>query len=293
MITSMTGYGRAQANILNKDITIEIKSVNHRFFDFNSRIPRIYGFLDEKLKSYLKKYINRGKIDVFVLIVNSDSEAVDVSLDRSLLNGYIKSLRTMQQEYNLIDDISVSTIARYNDIFVVKKNEDSTEILWEAVKTVTDLALDGYIKMKKNEGEKLKSQMLCSCDNIEKIVAQIEQRSPICVTEYRKKIEERMKELLEDTNIDENRLLLETAIFADRIAVNEEIVRLNSHISQFKSLLNTTKDAIGKKLDFIIQEMNREINTIGSKANDLEITKQVVEVKSQIENIREQIQNIE
>jgi len=244
MLTSMTGYGRAQANILNKDITIEIKSVNHRFFDFNSRVPRIYGFLDEKLKSYLQKYINRGKIDVFVLIVNSDSDAVEVSLDRSLLSGYLKSLRAMQKEHNLIDDISVSTIARYNDIFVVKKNEEIAETLWEAVKIVTDLALEGYLNMKKIEGEKLKTGMLSSCNEIEKIVAGIEERSPISVAEYRKKIEERMKELLADTNIDENRILIETAIFADKISVNEEIVRLNSHISQFKTLLNT-KDAIG------------------------------------------------
>lgn len=292
MLTSMTGYGRAQANILNKDITIEIKSVNHRFFDFNSRIPRIYGFLDEKLKSYLQKYINRGKIDVFVMIVNSDSEAVEVSLDRSLLSGYLKSLRAMQEEHNLIDDISVSTIARYNDIFIIKKNEENADLLWSAVKTVTDLALEGYLNMKKTEGEKLKDQMISSCEEIEKRVSQIDVRSPISVVEYRTKIEERIRELLSDVNFDENRLIMETAIFADRIAVNEEIVRLNSHISQFKSLLNT-KDAIGKKLDFIIQEMNREINTIGSKANDIEITKNVVEVKYQIENIREQIQNIE
>lgn len=292
MIKSMTGYGRAQSVVNNKDITIEIKSVNHRFFDFNTRIPRIYGFLEEKLKAHIQKQINRGKIDVFVYIVNSSESSVEVSLDRALLNGYLKSLYAMRDEFNLIDDISVSTIARNNDIFVIKKTEEDTDSLWEDVKSVTDIAIKDFMTMRAKEGEKLKIDMLNSCDKIMEKVAIVEVRSPETAKEYRAKLEERIKELIGDTNVDENRLIMETAIFADKIAVNEEVVRLKSHISQLQGLLNLTVP-IGKKLDFIVQEMNREINTIGSKANDLEITKNVVDVKAEIEKIREQIQNIE
>lgn len=292
MIKSMTGYGRAQSVVNNKDITIEIKSVNHRFFDFNTRIPRIYGFLEEKLKAHIQKQINRGKIDVFVYIVNSSESSVEVSLDRALLNGYLKSLYAMRDEFNLIDDISVSTIARNNDIFVIKKTEEDADSLWEDVKTVTDIAIKDFMTMRAKEGEKLKIDMLNSCDKIMEKVGIIEERSPETAKEYRAKLEERIKELIGDTNVDENRLIMETAIFADKIAVNEEVVRLKSHVSQLQGLLNLTVP-IGKKLDFIVQEMNREINTIGSKANDLEITRNVVDVKAEIEKIREQIQNIE
>lgn len=292
MIKSMTGYGKAQASVNGKDITVEIKSVNHRFFDFNTRIPRIYGFLEERLKSYLQKHINRGKLDVFVTIINTDDNAVEVSLDHSMLSGYIKAMNTMKDEYSLKDDISVSTVARFTDLFSVKKNEEDAEIIWEAVKTAADMALEGFLSMRIKEGERLKADIVDSCKEIEGRIKIIEERAPLTVKEYREKLTERIKELIGDISIDEGRLLTETAIFADKIAVNEEIVRLKSHINQFEHMINTDAP-IGKKLDFIVQEMNREINTIGSKANDLGITQNVIEVKSEIENIREQIQNIE
>jgi len=292
MPNSMTGYGRANLIIDNKDITVEIRSVNHRFFDFNARLPRLYGFLEEKLKSYLQKKINRGKIDLFVSIVNSNDESVSVSLDKPLLNGYIKALEEISDSYDVIDDISVSSLARFSDIFNVKKEQENADVIWENVKEVTDAALNDFLKMRKDEGRRLYDDVKQNLEEISKNVKLVEERSPKTVEEYRARLTAKLKEILEDRNIDEARILTECAIYADKIAVNEETVRLNSHIKSFSQQLEKD-EPIGKKLDFVVQEMNREVNTIGSKCNDIEITATVVTMKSLIEQIREQIQNIE
>lgn len=292
MIRSMTGYGRSQQLLNGRDITVEIKSVNHRFFEFSSRTPRAYAYLDEKLKSYIQKTVTRGKIDVSLTVLNLDTDNTDVEINHSLAKAYIKALRELGENENLIDDLSLSSIARFSDIFTVRKNECDEEQVWNDVKVVLDKALESFMNMRECEGERLKEDVLSRLITIENDVNKIEEKSPITVKEYREKLFAKLQEVLADNNIDEHRILTEAAIFSEKVAVDEETVRLNSHIKQCREFLEH-KEAVGRKLDFLIQEFNREANTIGSKAQDIDIARIVVNIKSEIEKIREQIQNIE
>lgn len=292
MIKSMTGFGRAQETIDNLIITVEIKSVNHRYFDFSSRVPRIYGFIEEKLKSHIQSSVSRGKVECYVQIESLDTDDCVVSVNHSLASGYIDALKEIAEKYSLTDDITVSSVAKYHDIFSVHKNEADEERVWTAVKAVTDKAISSFVSMREKEGEKLKDDILSRCDTILEKVSFIEERSPQTVIEYNNKLLERMNNVLSDVQVDEQRLLTEAAIYADKIAVAEETVRLRSHIDQMHEFMDS-EIAIGRKMDFLIQEFNREANTIGSKAQDVEIARRVIDIKAEIEKIREQVQNIE
>lgn len=292
MIRSMTGYGRSQDMIEGMDITVEIKSVNHRYYEYASRLPRAYGFLDEKLKSYLQKFIARGKVDVYVSIETMDAPGSDVSINHTLAQGYLQALRELSDRYGLRDDVSVSVLARYPDILSVHKAAEDEENIWRAVRQVTDVAASQFVQMREREGAKLRDDILSRKGAILKAVEAVEERSPQTVKEHMDKVEARMKELLSTVSVDEQRLLMEAAIFADKIAVDEETVRLRSHLEQLEHMLRGD-EAIGRKLDFLVQEINREANTIGSKSQDVQLARIVVDIKAEIEKIREQIQNIE
>ena len=288
----MTGFGRAQDTVDRMNISVEIKSVNHRYFEFSSKVPKTYGFLDEKLKSHIQSFVARGKIDCFVTIEELEDDNCTVSINHSLASGYINALNELSERYGIKNDITVTSLSKYYDIFSVHKDEADEERVWNAVKVVTDRALSSFIAMREREGEKLKNDILSRCDIILENVGFIEERSPQTVIEYNEKLLERMKTVLEDIHVDEQRLLTEAAIYADKIAVAEETVRLRSHVAQMREFMNSNI-AIGRKADFLIQEFNREANTIGSKAQDVAIAKKVIDIKSEVEKIREQIQNIE
>ncbi len=293
MIRSMTGFGRAQKELDGMSISVELKSVNHKGFEFTCKTPRTYGFLDEKLKSLFQSVIFRGKVECYVMISALDTDDCIVEVNHSLAGGYHKALKELAERYGLREDISVSSLARCsNDIFVVRKAAADEDAVWEKVKSVALEAADSFVNMRQIEGEKLKADVLSRSDVIIKNVEFIEERSPQTVKEYNDKLLERIKTLIGDINVDEQRLLTEAAIFADKIAVAEETVRLRSHIDQLHHLLESS-EPVGRKLDFLAQEMNREANTIGSKANDVEITRKVLDIKAEVEKIREQIQNIE
>ena len=292
MIKSMTGYGRSQQLADGMNITVEIKSVNHRYFEFSSKLPRSYGFLDEKLKSFFNGKLTRGKMECYVQIEAVEEPDTVISLNHTLVKGYLDAYKELSETYGLENNIKVSDISRVSDIFTVRKQAADEERIWVAVQTVAQAALEGFIAMREREGARLKADVLSRLDEIISNVEFIEERSPQTVAEYNEKLLGRLKELLGDTHIDEQRILTEAAIFADKIAVAEETVRLRSHISQLRSFLDQS-DAVGKKMDFLVQELNREANTIGSKAQDVEIARRVVSIKAEIEKIREQIQNIE
>ncbi len=292
MIRSMTGYGRAESSAGGRDIIVEIKSVNHRYFEFSSRVSRGYGFLEEKLKSYLQSRVFRGKVDVYLSIMTMEDVDAEVRVNHSLAGGYVAALRELGERYSLRDDISVSTVARYSDIFSVHRAAEDEDEVWEAVRPVVDEALSHFISMRETEGARLKADVEGRAGTILSLVQEIERRSPETLADYQKRLRARIEELLGDAKVDEQRLLTETAIFADKIAVAEETVRLRSHFDQMFSMLGSGQP-VGRKLDFIVQEMNREANTIGSKAQDAEIAHMVVDIKAEIEKIREQIQNIE
>lgn len=292
MIKSMTGYGRSQQLADGMNITVEIKSVNHRYFEFSSKLPRSYGFLDEKLKSFFNGKLTRGKMECYVQIEAVEEPDTVISLNHTLVKGYLDAYKELAETYGLENNIKVSDISRVSDIFAIRKQAADEERIWAAVQTVAQAALDGFIAMREREGARLKADVLFRLDEIISNVEFIEERSPQTVAEYNEKLLGRLKELLGDTHIDEQRILTEAAIFADKIAVAEETVRLRSHISQLRSFLEQS-DAVGKKMDFLVQELNREANTIGSKAQDVEIARRVVSIKAEIEKIREQIQNIE
>lgn len=292
MIKSMTGFGRGHEILNGRDITVEIRAVNHRYYEFSCRIPRSMGFIEEKLKSLLNGKISRGKVEVSVLISNTDALDEKVSINREVVRDYITALRSVQEELSLNDDLSLSHIMRIPDAFTVVKEEADEEQLWGDIKTVAEQALGKFITMREAEGERMKADLLARLDTIEGWVGVVEERSPIIVEEYRKKLFDRMTEVLNGANVDESRILLEAGIFSEKTAVDEETVRLRSHIAQFRTML-CGEEPVGRKLDFLVQEMNRETNTIGSKVQDIEVTRLVVDQKSEIEKIREQIQNIE
>ena len=288
----MTGYGRAQGEVGGREILVEIKSVNHRYFEIASRTPRGYGFLEEKIKTYLQSRLSRGKIDVYVALEAEEDSEAEVQVNHPLALGYLNALKELAERYELRNDVTVPILSRYPDILTVRKKPEDEEAVWAAVKQKLDEALEGFVAMREREGERLKADILSRCDTILSLVEAIETRSPETVNEYRARLEAKVRELLQSTNIDDQRILTETAIFADKIAVAEETVRLRSHISQLHTMLEA-KEAIGRKLDFLVQEMNREANTIGSKATDAKIAYMVVDIKAEIEKIREQIPNIE
>lgn len=294
MIRSMTGYGRAQMTIDTMSITVELRSVNHRYFEFNSRVPRNYGFLDEKLKSFIGSLVARGKVECYVSVENLEDGEVEILVNHSLANSYINALNELAERNDLVlrDDLVLSTLARNNDIFAVHKQEADEEKIWNAIKTVTEEAVAKFVSMREAEGEKLKADVLYRADEILKKVSVIEERSPETVKEYNDKLLARINEFLSDVQVDEQRILTECAIFADKVAVAEETVRLRSHIDQLRLFMDSN-EAIGRKIDFLVQEMNREANTIGSKAQDVTIARNVIDIKAEIEKIREQIQNIE
>ncbi len=292
LIKSMTGYGRAQQVIDGRDILVEIRSVNHRYFEFSSRIPRAYGYLDEKLKSFLQGKVCRGKVEAAVTINNIEGKDALIQVNKSIARGYIDALREANEELQLRDDLTLSNLLRFPDTFNIQKTVDDEEEIWNAVSSVAAEALEKFIAMREAEGARLKNDVLTRSGFILENVSRVETLSPETVENYRNRLYQKLKEVLESTEVDMQRIVTEAAIFADKVAVDEETVRLRSHISQFEGLLESD-EAIGRKLDFIVQEMNREVNTIGSKCQDVNITKIVVEMKSEIEKIREQIQNIE
>lgn len=292
MLKSMTGFGRASQQIGDLDVTVEIRSVNHRYFEFTCRIPRVYQFAEEKLKSLCQQSISRGKIEVSVFVENRSENSTEVEINRSYAGAYIKALKALAKEYKIKNDLKVSAFVGNSEMFRTKRSEVSEELVNEAVLNVAGQAIKSFIEMRAAEGERLYADIASRAETILKKVAFIEERAPETVAEYRRRLEQRIRELLEDAKVDEQRLITETAVFADKVAVDEETVRLKSHIEQLYSLLKAD-EPVGKKLDFIVQEMNRETNTIGSKAQNIDIAHTVVDIKSEIEKIREQVQNIE
>ena len=293
MIRSMTGFGRYSEKTETLDITVEIKSVNHRYFEFSSRMPRAYQFLEEPLKSLCQKSIVRGKTEISVMIEDNSENSGTLEINEAYAGAYISALRNLSRKYKLKNDIKVSSLAGNMEIFKVKRARIDDETVLSAVMPVAQKAIDSFVLMRETEGQKLKDDILSRTAKILAQVERIEERSPQTVKAYRERLEQKIRELLADANVDEQRLITETAIFADKIAVDEETVRLKSHIDQLCRLLEDGNAGIGKKLDFIVQEMNRETNTIGSKAQDIDIAHIVVDIKSEIEKIREQVQNIE
>lgn len=292
MLKSMTGYGRSQQTIDGRDILVEIKSVNHRYFEFNARTPRAYAYLEDKIKSLVNSSVSRGKIDVNVSIYTIDGKDAEVNINLELARGYVNALRSIGNELQLTDNLSLTSISRFSDIFSVVKTVEDEEVIWNEVKEVAAQALDKFVEMRTIEGERMLDDIKSRLNIIDNHISKIEEVAPKTVTDYKERLLNKIKEVLETKNIDEQRVLTEVALFAEKIAVDEETVRLRSHLKQFNSLLDE-KESIGRKLDFLVQEINREVNTIGSKCQAIEVTAIVVEVKSEIEKIREQIQNIE
>lgn len=292
MIKSMTGYGRSCSSFDGREITVEVRSVNNRYLDCNVKLPRIFGYLEDKVKQSVKDRVTRGKVDVFITIVNQAGEEVNISLNRPVLEGYLAAMQQIASEYTVVNDISVSTITRLPDVFVIEKPDLDEEARGKEILSTLHDALNQYDQMRVTEGAALEKDLLQRRETILGLVKKVEARSPITVAEYRSRLQVKMQEVLASTTLDENRILTEAAIFADKVAVDEETVRLRSHLNQLQSMLSGG-GAIGRKLDFLLQEMNREANTIGSKGNDLEQARTVVDIKAELEKIREQVQNIE
>ncbi|MBQ3519125.1 MAG: YicC family protein [Clostridia bacterium] len=292
MTKSMTGFGRAGELVGNLNITAEIKSVNARYLEFYPKITKAYSFIEEKLRSYVQETISRGKVEMTVIIDSLDEADVIVEINQSLAAGYYNAVTALAEKFGLNAGDSVSMLTSHSDIFTVRKAPADEEAVWAAVKTVVEKAVANFIAMRETEGAKLKEDILSRGAKIIEHVCFVEERSPQTVREYNEKMLSRMRELLQDAKVDEQRLLTEAAIFADKVAVDEETVRLRSHIAQLGEIFKS-EEPVGRKLDFLVQEINREANTIGSKAQDVEIAKRVIEIKAEVEKIREQIQNIE
>lgn len=291
-MNSMTGFGRAEQVLDGCDVIVEVRSVNHRFFDFSCRVPRGYGFLEDRLRTYLQGKISRGKLDLSVEFGGSEEAGTRVQVNESLAQSYLEALRSLQMKFQLPDDITAGTLLRCPDVITVQKRPEDEEQVWNRVRTVLDAALSSLFAMRMAEGEKLKDDVLARTAAVLGMVEEIEKRSPRTVEEYREKMTARIAELLGAAPVDEQRILTEAAVYADKVSVAEETVRLRSHVSQF-SVLVDSEEAVGRRLDFLVQEMNREANTIGSKCVDAQIAHLVVDMKAEIEKIREQIQNIE
>ena len=292
MIKSMTGFGRCEMEESNRKITVEMKSVNHRYLDVNIKMPKKLSFFESSIRNELKNYVQRGKIDIFISYEDFSENNVCIKYNKDLAAEYLKYLRDMSEEFGLDDDIRVSTLSRYPEVFSMEEQMVDEEEIWKVLSKAIDGAAENFVETRIKEGKNLAEDLIAKLDNMLEHVAFIEERSPQLMDEYRKKLEDRVKELLGDANVDESRLLTEVTIFADKVCVDEEIVRLKSHIETTKQTL-IDGGSIGRKLDFIAQEMNREANTILSKANDLDISNRGIELKTEIEKVREQIQNIE
>ena len=292
MIKSMTGYGSAKGSVDGLEISVELKSVNNRFLDCSVRMPRSFLFAEEAVKAAVQKHISRGKVDVFVTVDSSQTGDMAVKVNEPLLRGYMEALSHIAEEYGLPNDLSAVTVSRFPDVLVVEKKELDAEAITEALRAVTERALDDFDAMRLREGEKLRDDVLYRLDLIGELVSVVERETPKTVENYRARLEQKMAEVLGAAGIDESRILAEAALFADRVAVDEETVRLRSHMAQLKAMIEGNSP-IGRKIDFLIQEFNREANTTGSKCQNSEIAHVVVDLKAEIEKIREQIQNIE
>ena len=292
MIKSMTGYGRAVETFDGREITAEIRSVNNRYLDCSIKLPRMYSFAEDAVKQKVKESITRGKVDVFITINATGDAPVQISLNRPVLEGYLAVMRSIAEDYGVRDDISVSSLTKFSDIFVVEKADEDEEKITEQIVSTVSKAIETYDAMRITEGQAMERDLRSRAAVILKLTEQVEARSPVTLAEYRERLTAKMREVLEGQNIDESRILAEAAIYADKIAVDEETVRLRSHLAQMDAML-TAGGAVGRKLDFLLQELNREANTIGSKGNDLEQARTVVEIKAELEKIREQTQNIE
>ena len=291
-VRSMTGYGRAQQLIGNKEITVEIRSVNHRFLEYSSRVPRAYSYLEDRLKNLVKASVSRGKVDVSLSIQTVSGTDSQVVINHDLARSYLEALKSLAEDLQIKNDITVSQMTRFSDIFTVLRVADDEEEMWSAVEQVAQEAINNFVAMRLVEGKKMEQDLLYRLDLIEQMVKKVEELSPKTVENYSKRLHARLQEVLQNNALDEQRIITEVAIFAEKIAVAEETVRLGSHVHQFRQIL-ASNEPVGRKLDFLVQEFNREANTIGSKAQDLEIARVVVDLKSEIEKIREQIQNIE
>ena len=292
MIKSMTGYGRAVEELHGRTITVEVKSVNHRYFDCTVKSARMYSFLEDAVKKTAQACVSRGKLDVYVSVDDSHSDDVQVVFNEHIFEAYYRSMKEMAERYSLCDDISVTSLGRYPEVFSIEKKEADADELRADVITVTQKALLDFGAMRAREGERMYDDISSRGKEIGRMVDEIAARAPQLVEEYRERITQRIREILDGVQPDEGRLLTEVALFADRTAIDEELVRLKSHLAQLEDML-CDDVPVGRKLDFLVQELNRETNTIGSKANDLEITRTVVDIKAEIEKIREQVQNIE
>ena len=295
MIKSMTAFGRAKREGEVKDITVEIKSVNSRFLDCNVKLPRAYVFLEERIKEHIKKNaISRGKVDVFITVDSHMNTTEAVGIDTAYAKSYIDALKTLRDEFGLTDDISVMTVARNQDVFTTARREEDLEAEWEIFRSVLDEAIEGYVKMRSEEGAKIGADISAKVELVRGYAERVEEISREDTVGYRAKLETRIRQILSDMDapLDENRLLTECAIWADKIAIDEELVRLRSHFDAFYEIASLSEPS-GRKLDFLMQEMNRETNTIGSKCNNSKIARIVVDMKGELEKIREQVQNIE
>ena len=292
MVKSMTGYGRAKQTLNGRDITVEVRSVNNRYLDCTVKMPRAYIFAEDAIKGCVQKAISRGKVDVFFTIESNGAEETVVTVNDALARSYYDALNHLKETLSLEGEISALALAKFPDVLTVTKAEEDLESMSADLCAVTEAALEAYNAMRTVEGEKLAQDVASRVDTIEQVVTKVEERSPQTVAAYREKLYARMQEVLQSATVDENRLLTEAAIFADKTAVDEETVRLRSHIAQLRTML-CSDEPVGRKLDFLIQEVNRECNTIGSKCNDLSIAQDVVNMKAEVEKIREQVQNIE
>ena len=292
MIRSMTGYGRAVQTIDGREITVELRSVNNRYLDCTVKLPRMFSFAEDGVKNRVKAAVSRGKVDVYIGVNAVQTADVQVAVNRPVLESYLAALRQIETEYGVRDDVTVMSLARLPDVFSVEKTQEDEQKLTQDILSVAEEAISRYNAMRETEGAALEADLRGRAATILERVALVERRSPATVAEYRERLRQKMQEVLQNTAIDEGRILQEAAIYADRIAVDEETVRLRSHLAQLGDML-TKGGAIGRKLDFLLQELNRETNTIGSKCNDLELSNIVVDMKAELEKIREQTQNIE
>ncbi len=292
MIKSMTGYGSAQGSIEGLRITVELKSVNNRFLDASVRLPRRFLFAEDAMKSTVQRHISRGKVDVFVTVDSDEEGDVDVKVNEALLRSYLEAFRHISEEYGIPNDVTALSVARFPDVLTVEKKDLDADAVSEGLLEITERALCDFDAMRLREGEKLRDDVLLRLETIDALVTTVERESPKTLAEYRARLEAKMAEVLGGAGFDESRILTEAAIFADRIAVDEETIRLRSHMSQLSAMVSGDSPT-GRKIDFLVQEFNREANTIGSKCQNSDIAHTVVDLKSEIEKIREQIQNIE
>ena len=292
MIKSMTGFGRCEVQKDSRKFTVELKSVNHRYLDVNIRMPKKLNFFETAIRTLLKSYANRGKVDIFITYEDLSQTQVSVKYNAALAAEYLKYLRQMEEEFGLENDVRISTLSRYPEVFTMEEQSEDEEELWNGLKEALEGAFTQFVQTRQTEGGNLKKDILSKLDILMEQIGFIEVRSPQIVAGYRAKLEDKMKELLADTQIEESRIAAEVILFADKICTDEEVVRLKSHIRHMRDTLEE-KDEIGRKLDFIAQEMNREANTILSKANDIDVSDHAIRLKTEIEKIREQIQNIE